>query len=145
METMSKTRALRKLCCPTSPARRLFPLAVILVLLALTQLAHLVRAEPAHQVVTLNLGFLQAPGTPGDYGVRLAVDQINRAGGIVGPDGTRYGLQIIYPATPPFIPEDVPAALRFLTSQGVIAIIGPSDNRLALPNLEPLARAGVPC
>ncbi|NDJ85041.1 MAG: ABC transporter substrate-binding protein [Chloroflexi bacterium] len=116
-----------------------------IVMLVLATLVLSTAAEPASQtVVPLRIGFLEGQGAPGDFGVRLAVSQINATGGITGPDGTRYRLEMVYPRRPPVVAEDIPEALRDLNAQDVIAIIGPVDNRFALPNLEPLARAGVP-
>lgn len=113
-------------------------------LIALATLYTSLAAPPAQTVTTLRLGFLEGSGAPGDLGLRLAVDQINRAGGMSGPDGTSYRLEIVYPPRPPLVAEDVPPILESFRNQGVTAIIGPVNNALALPNLEPLARAGVP-
>ncbi len=118
----------------------LFILAAVLLLTLLT-----VGGQPAAQsLTTLKIGFIEGAGAPGDAGARLAVEQINRIGGITGPDGTQYRLELSYQQRPPTIASDVPIAVNFLTTQGAIALIGPTDNELTLPNLEPLARAGVP-
>lgn len=127
------------------PKFRFLPILSILLVLSVVGLTQWVSAAPPNQAVeTLNIGFLQAPGSAGDFGVRLAVDQINREGGAIGPDGTVYRLQIIYPSRPPFSAEGVPDAVTSLITQDVAAIIGPIDNRLAFPNLEVLASAPVP-
>lgn len=123
--------------------KRLLPLIAVIFMITLSQLAR-GEAPPPQNNQIITIGFLEGRGKVGDQGVRLAVDQINRTGGIEGPDGTRYRLQIAYPQNPPVSAEDIPSALQSLTSQGVVAIIGPTNNDFALPNLEPLARIGVP-
>jgi ABC-type branched-subunit amino acid transport system substrate-binding protein len=123
--------------------KRLLPLIAVFMMITLSQLARGESPPPQNsQIITI--GFLEGRGKPGDQGVRLAIDQINRTGGITGPDGTLYRLQIAYPQNPPVSAEDIPAALQSLTAQGVVAIVGPTNNDFALPNLEPLARIGVP-
>ncbi|MBI5932041.1 MAG: ABC transporter substrate-binding protein [Chloroflexi bacterium] len=117
----------------------------MLTLLLVVSAIGLTNAAPSTQAIeTLNIGFMQAPSSTGDFGVRLAIDQINREGGIVGPDGALYRLQVVYPNRPPFAPDGVPDAVTSLVAQKAIAIIGPVDNRLAFPNLEVLAQAEVP-
>lgn len=127
------------------PLRKNILIIPLLTLLLVVSVMGLTSAStPKQAIETLNIGFLQTPGSTGDFGVRLAIDQINREGGVIGPDGTLYRLQVVYPNRPPFAPEGVPDAVNSLVSQGAIAIIGPVDNRLALPNLEVLSQAPVP-
>ncbi|NJL94569.1 MAG: amino acid ABC transporter substrate-binding protein [Anaerolineae bacterium] len=101
-----------------------------------------VRSQPAAQ--PLPIGVLLERGAEGDRATQLAVQQINAAGGLLGPGGERYELQLVYPRNAPTRPEDIPTALEDLRAQGARAILGPGENLLAFPNLEPLARAGVP-
>ncbi len=130
---------------PLTPLKKNILFIPVLTLILVASMMGLTSASTPTQVIeTLNIGFIQAPGSTGDFGVRLAIDQINREGGIMGPDGTLYRLQVVYPSRPPFAPEGVPDAVNSLIAQRAIAIIGPVDNRLAFPNLEVLSQALVP-
>lgn len=119
----------------------------ILLFLSVTVMAVPGRAAPSLQQntpTTLNIGWMEGRGSPGERGARLAVRQINDAGGVVGPDGTTYQFQLTYPQRPLVVAEDLPVVLRNLTAQQVIAVVGPVLNRLVLPNLDALSTADVP-
>lgn len=102
-------------------------------------------APPSRQdVQTLNIGWIEGRGVEGERGALLAIQQINEAGGVVGPDGTQYRLALVQPLRPLVVAEDLPIVLDSLLEQKVIAIIGPIKNELTLPNIETLANAGIP-
>lgn len=91
----------------------------------------------------VRIGSLLLPNSEGDLAAQLAAEELNQLA-FEGPDGYVYNFRITYPSAYPRLAEQVPNALADLEQQQVSAIIGPSDNALALPNLEPLARASVP-
>lgn len=99
---------------------------------------------PQNTPISLNIGWLEGQGSAGERGARLAVQQINEAGGVTGPDGTVYRLELIYPQRPLVVAEDLPVVLRNLLSRQVVALLGPVQNRLILPNVEILSEAEVP-
>lgn len=121
------------------------------LVLLITIIALVVAALPnsrrpmAQTAVTLRIGFIEGMGATGDRGARLAVDQINRTGGMMGPDGTRYRFEIIYPQGSPTSADLLPIAIDNLRVQNAVAIIGPTRNDLiSVDNIEALARAGIP-
>lgn len=128
--------------------RRLITILVLTVALAgtLASVSFTGEAAPPRQstVQTLNIGWIEGRGAEGERGALLAVQQINAAGGIIGPDGTRYRLQIVQPQRPLIVAEDLPIVLDSLLAQDVVAIIGPVQNRLTQPNIQILANAGIP-
>ena len=102
-------------------------------------------AAPQPQTpTTLYIGWFEGQGSPGERGARLATEQINEAGGIQGPDGTIYQLELVYPQRPLVVAEDLQVVLRNLLSRQVIALIGPVQNRLVLPNIATLSQVEVP-
>lgn len=120
-------------------------LILLLALIGLFSAARLDRIQGANQAVTvIRIGTLMRQNSQADLGARLAVQEINVNGAFAAGDGRVYSLELVYPNIFPTAPEDIPRALDSLKAQEVSAVIGPLDNALALPNLEPLARAGVP-
>lgn len=75
-------------------------------------------------------------------GAQLAVNQINTAGGLIGPQNTRYVLDLRdLGATSA---EEVNVALRTALSGGAAAILGPTLSGHLLPNLNVAPAARVP-
>ncbi len=117
----------------------------VMLLLMLLGLVSLAPTHGASQTIdVIRIGTLMRQNSQADLGARLAIEEINDGGAFVAGDGKVYSLELVYPTVLPTVPEDVPRAVDSLITAGVSAILGPLDNTLALPNLEPLARAGVP-
>lgn len=78
-------------------------------------------------------GAAQAAGDQVEQAARLAVREINEAGGVVGSGGVRYTLDlVIYSAE---TGEAAGAAFQQAVTDGAQVIIGPDFNAQALPNL----------
>lgn len=118
----------------------------IVLLLTLLSVSVIGEAAPPQQQPpqTLAIGWIEGRGADGERGAALAIEQINSAGGITGPDGTVYRLELVQPQRPLIVAEDLPIVLGNLLSQQVVAIIGPVKNELTLPNVSTLANSGVP-
>lgn len=114
-----------------------------LIMALLIPLAAVNSAPPAQSVVNLRLGMLIRAGTPADLGIQLAVSEIN-ASGFRGADGNFYRLELVYPRTMPTDADSLRTTLDDFTISEVKAILGPVDNTLVIPGLEPLARASIP-
>ena len=101
-------------------------------------------AAPSQQLTDqIRIGVMVLPNSDADLGAKLAVSELN-ARALVNFLGETMQFELVYSNQVAVQPEDMPRALEALNGQEVHAILGPSENRLALPNLEPLARAGVP-
>jgi ABC-type branched-subunit amino acid transport system substrate-binding protein len=112
------------------------------LLLSAGSLAHSAQTDtrPRFEV---RIGSLLLPNSEGDLAAQLAVSELNQLA-FENPDGFVYSFRLTYPDSYPRTADDLPRALSELQQQQVSAILGPADNALALPNLEPLARVGVP-
>ena len=119
---------------------RLSFILLLIILAGLTGMSSL--AQEQNQRI-IRLGMLLTPGSEGDLGARLAVQELNQTQ-LTDPFGRAYRLELIYPNFQPTSAGDIPRALQILVGQEARAIIGPLNTDFALPNLEPLARAGVP-
>jgi branched-chain amino acid transport system substrate-binding protein len=75
-------------------------------------------------------------------GARLAVQEINRAGGVVGADGTTFLLELV--VQPPDPEGNIEGAVANITQSEVIAVLGPKDTDTVLNNLQLLQGIGVP-
>jgi ABC-type branched-subunit amino acid transport system substrate-binding protein len=108
----------------------LFLLLFILVLPAVT----------AQEQVTITIGVLDDPrGALGD-GARLAVREINDAGGILSAEGTIIRLELLVQPSA----VAIPVALDVLSAADVSAILGPAASEDVLNYLTDLERLDVP-
>jgi len=119
--------------------------AVALVIAALV--APLALAAPAAQgePITLRIGYLGSPTGDTGNGARLAIDQINGAGGFAGQDGATYLFELI--TLPDAATEgSLGSDLRKLTErEGLVALLGPDDETvLSTDNINTLVETGLP-
>ncbi|MFP4321132.1 MAG: ABC transporter substrate-binding protein [Anaerolineales bacterium] len=124
---------------------RLVSIGVLsLVLMAIGLGPSLTYSAPgAQQREVVRIGLLFNPGSAADRGARLALATIGQLS--AQPDAPiirQY--EPLYPNRELRTAEDVPPVVAFFQEREVAAIIGPVDSGFALPNLEPLARAGRP-
>src|SRR5690606_5487494 len=87
------------------------------------------------------IGVLAEPRSSLADGARLAVEQINNAGGVRGADGTVFRLDL---AIQPLTQETASAAIVALDQANVVAVIGPESNSLTADNLTALQSLNVP-
>jgi ABC-type branched-subunit amino acid transport system substrate-binding protein len=114
------------------------------VLVMMATFTSITRAAPPLQSTDqIRIGVLLIPNSDGDLGARLAVSELNERG-LINYASQSMQFELVYPNQLPNQPDGIPRIIEILNSQGVHAMLGPSVNQLALPNLEPLARAGVP-
>ncbi|MBC8099436.1 MAG: ABC transporter substrate-binding protein, partial [Armatimonadetes bacterium] len=106
-------------------------------------------------LVTLSLGMTQAQGQPTfrigvideergalSTGARLAVAEINAAGGVRGAEGTVFLLELV--VQPPSEDGNISTAVANIAQAGVIAVLGPVDTEVTLTNLSQLQGLRVP-
>lgn len=110
-------------------------------LLALTLLFIITAASAQTQPVFI-IGVLDDERGPLSSGARLAVAQINDAGGVEGADGTVFRLELNIQSTPPG--ETLTNAITALDASRVIAVIGPETTEQVLSNLPILQSLRVP-
>ncbi|MCU0496286.1 MAG: ABC transporter substrate-binding protein [Anaerolineae bacterium] len=91
------------------------------------------------QAPTFRIGVIDEARGPIADGARLAVQQINDAGGIVGADGTVFRLELVIAS-----PNDIPAAVEQINAAGVVAVLGPETTEQVLNNLPLLQTLNVP-
>lgn len=118
--------------------------AIVLLIAALV--APLALAAPNTQDATmLRVGLLGAPMGDVGNGARLAIDQINGAGGFAGQDGTTYRFELITlpdAATEGSLGSDVS---KLLEREGLVAILGPDDDEVLSPdNIDTLTETELP-
>lgn len=119
--------------------------AVALVIAAL--IAPLALAAPAAQgsPTTLRIGYLGDPAGDVGNGARLAIDQINGAGGFVGQDGVTYLFELITlpdAATEGSLGSDLG---KLIEREGLVALLGPDDEAVLSPdNIDTLVETGLP-
>src|SRR5829696_7435461 len=107
----------------------LLPLIIVGLILPLTA----VLSAPQRQATTpARIGMLIRPGTPAALGAQLAVNEINASGNVRDPNGLVYMLELVYPRTFPTQTEELRATIEQLSAEGVIAILGPSENTITL-------------
>lgn len=75
-------------------------------------------------------------------GARLAVRDINQAGGVRGADGTQFRLELVIQPTAEG--DDLQQAIENIDQARVIAVIGPRTTEQVLSNLPLLQSLGVP-
>ncbi|MBN1963554.1 MAG: ABC transporter substrate-binding protein [Anaerolineae bacterium] len=112
-------------------------LIVTLVLLALVTGTLALAQQPA----VLRLGLLAAADSPAGRGAQLAIAEINGAGGITGPDGSVYVLELL--SVPVQTAEEVRAGLQALADRELTAILGPDDTAALLGTLGDVQALGV--
>jgi branched-chain amino acid transport system substrate-binding protein len=84
-------------------------------------------------------GFIASLGNPGLEGARLAVDQINAAGGINGRPIELVNLNSESDET-----KSVTAAKRLIEQEGVLAIVGPMSSGSNFAIIDTVQRAKIP-
>ncbi|PJF45073.1 MAG: hypothetical protein CUN55_00615 [Phototrophicales bacterium] len=94
------------------------------------------------QTITLPIGYLGSANESLARGLRLAIDEINAAGGVESSDGTIYNFDIEFAEVDPDNPDSVADALDSLPR--VLAIFGPTDEALIEANISVLSSASAP-
>ncbi|MGB1289070.1 MAG: ABC transporter substrate-binding protein, partial [Aggregatilineales bacterium] len=93
----------------------------------------------AQDLPIFRIGILDNTSESVSRGARLAIERINRAGGVTGADGTNFQLELIIQST-----TNMDNAINTLDLASVIAVIGPAENEIALGNLAALQSLNVP-
>lgn len=111
-------------------AQRWMGRGLVIAAIALTSLiAPLALAAPMTQDdAVLRVGYLGRADDDGANGARLAISQINAAGGITAPDDTVYRLELVTPPAALVALNTLEEAVEDLAGQDVIAILGPNTN-----------------
>lgn len=119
--------------------------AAMLALVIAVAAAPMALAAPSAQLdSTLIIGYLGPADSATASGAQLAIDQINGAGGLTGPDGTVYSLELATLGMDP-TRETLASDLELLLEQDVVAVLGPDESDvLTADNIAALAGAGVP-
>ncbi|MBN1286329.1 MAG: ABC transporter substrate-binding protein [Anaerolineae bacterium] len=126
--------------------RRRFTLLVMLMMVFVS-LPAAVRSRQESSA-TLRLGFVGYLFSGPEYdfgsvsGAQLAVDQINRAGGVAAPDGARYTLELVIQSATN--PVEARAAMQQLFESGIVALLGPEDVDQMLAGSDLAAGYGIP-
>jgi ABC-type branched-subunit amino acid transport system substrate-binding protein len=94
------------------------------------------------QASAFTIGVLDNERGPVSSGARLAVQEINAAGGVRGADGTFFRLELLI--QPTNFGENLPEAVDLLRANGVIAVLGPQTDSEVLNGLPTLQSLGVP-
>ena len=116
---------------------RLYTLFCLILILCLSIAgAGLVQAQ---NLPVFRIGILDDETEALTRGARLAVEQLNAAGGVVGADGTVFELELVSQSV-----SDLDDSIDTLNAASVIAVLGPVDNNIALGNLPALQRLNVP-
>jgi ABC-type branched-subunit amino acid transport system substrate-binding protein len=124
------------------------PVCGRIALFLLFALALLPGQASAARQQALRLGFVGylLSGPNYDFGAvagaELAVAQINRAGGLIAPDGTTYTLELAIESATDEV--SARAAIQSLLERGVIALLGPDAVDQTRSNLDLAAEARVP-
>lgn len=120
---------------PKSYTKLWFLLGILLLLVA-------VPAISAQDQPIIRIGVLDGERGSLSNGARLAVREINDAGGIRGTDGSTSQLELVIEATGEGLSlED---AIQALNEMGVVAVIGPKTSNEALTGLQSLQSLNVP-
>lgn len=118
---------------------------LISMMLFVLLLSSNVFAQPTQQTTTeLKVGYIGQANSNMARGIRLAIQEINDAGGVIGPNNITYTFALEVAEVAEDDPDGVPNAVQQLTNQQVIAIFGPDTTALAEPNVETLTNAPVP-
>lgn len=120
---------------PKSYTKLWFLLGILLLVFAVPSVS-------AQDQPIIRIGVLDGERGPISNGARLAVREINDAGGIRGTDGTTSQLELVIEATGEGLAlED---AVQALNEMGVVAVLGPKTTNEALTGLESLQSLDVP-
>ena len=127
------------------PRRGLGLITAALLILGLAVPVALAAPGAQADAEPVRIGYLGAANSPMALGAQLAVDQINAAGGFVGPGNITYEFELIPRPTAP-TPDTLATELDKLLQQDVVAILGPQDNDLLVDaaNVQALVQGGVP-
>lgn len=96
----------------------------------------------AQDAGVFTIGILGEEHTPLSNGARLAVQQLNNAGGVIGANGASFRLELLH--VPLASGENLPNAVSTIQDAGVIAVIGPETTEDALRGLAVLQSLNVP-
>ena len=100
-------------------------------------------ARPAAQnSIVLRVGYIGEADSDMVRGMMLAIDEINDAGGVIGPNNIAYEFEVVVASVTDT--SGVATALQSLANQQVISIFGPDTNELVIPNITALSQAAVP-
>ncbi len=116
---------------------KLWIFTVVIGLLLLTLQGVSAQSQPG-----FNIGILDSERGPISNGARLAVREINAAGGVLGADGTMVQLNLV--AQPSNFGLNLNQAVTALKSANVQAVLGPQTNDEVLNGLTALQGLGVP-
>lgn len=112
------------------------------ILIGIIVLLFGVQGISAQDLPIIRIGVLDGERGPISNGARLAVREINDAGGVRGPDGTNSQLELVIEATGEGLSlED---AVQALNEMGVVAVLGPKSNNEVLTGLASLQSLNVP-
>ncbi len=103
--------------------------AIILTLLSL----------PVQAQAVFRIGVIDEEDGDITAGVRLAVQEINNAGGITGSEGSVFTLDVVVAS-----PENLDVAVANMNQAGVIAVIGPETTEQVLSSIVLLQQLNVP-
>jgi ABC-type branched-subunit amino acid transport system substrate-binding protein len=117
--------------------RRLFYLGVVAVVLMLALRITYAQTQPVFRI-----GVLDEELGPISNGARLAVQEINQAGGVRGADGTFFQLELVI--QPIGGGAGLNSAINSLTAASVVAVLGPEDSDIVLNNMAGLQQLNVP-
>src|SRR5690606_28544447 len=105
---------------------------LLLLTVGLTMILSVVSAQDSLPV--FRIGVLDDERGPIANGARLAVRQINEAGGVTGAEGTRFRLELVI--QPTVEGETLVSAVAASNQARVIAVIGPETTEQILNNLQ---------
>lgn len=119
--------------------RRTLTLCLLIGIMALLLITPLVQAQTQP---VFRIGVLDDERGPISSGARLAVREINAAGGVRGADGTFFQLEIIIQPTDGG--ANLAQAVNNLNQASVVAVLGPKTNDEVLNGLSALQSLNVP-
>lgn len=110
--------------------------SLLIVLLGIAVMIGMVQAQ-AQPV--FRIGILDTENGSLSRGTRLAIEEINQAGGVAGADGTVFRLEaVVQPA------DNIDIAVANINQASVIAVIGPQSSEAALTGIKQLQSLNVP-
>lgn len=112
-------------------------LLIVLVGLLLT-----VQSAVAQDVPTFRIGVLDSENGHISNGARLAVREINAAGGIRGADGTMFNLELVIEPSNQGL--NLETAVQNLQPSGIVAVLGPETSDEALNGAVTIESLGLP-
>ncbi len=121
---------------------RLLSISSVLFTALLLILALSINSAQDEQQPTFLIGVLDAEKGAIADGARLAVREINNAGGVEGADGTTFRLELVIASTAEG--NTLNDAIDQLAAEDIIAVLGPQTTEDVLTNLPLLQSLGVP-